>query len=110
MKYQPLPDELEICCSPILGMGIFAKQKIPKGTNFGMSHINFKYTLLRTPLGGFLNHSDDPNCHKAKLYFTNMDDPNFKFDFTKYNLITLEDIEGGTELTLKYSFYTIKKK
>ena len=39
-----------------------------------------------------------------------MDDPNFKFDFTKYNLITLKDIEGGTELTLKYSFYTIKKK
>jgi hypothetical protein len=39
-----------------------------------------------------------------------MDNPDFKFDFTKYNLVTLKDIKGGTELTVKYSFYTIKKK
>ena len=93
--YKPLPKGLTIAPSKIQGLGVFTQFFIPEGTNFGMTHIKFKDTLLRTPLGGFLNHSDDPNCHKAKLYFTNMDDPNFKFDFTKYNLITLEDIEGS---------------
>ena len=108
--YKPLPKGLTISPSKIQGLGVFTQFFVPKGTNFVMTHIKFKDTLLRTPLGGFLNHSDDPNCHKAKLYFTNTDDPNFKFDFTKYNLVTLKDIEGGTELTLKYSFYTIKKE
>ena len=108
--YKPLPKGLTISPSKIQGLGVFTQLFVPKGINFGMTHIKFKDTLLRTPLGGFLNHSDDPNCHKAKLYFTNMDDPNFKFDFTKYNLITLKDIEGGTELTVEYSFYDIKKK
>ena len=45
MKYQPLPDELEICCSPIQGMGIFAKQKIPMATNFGMTHFQIGKNL-----------------------------------------------------------------
>jgi len=108
--YKPLPKGLTISPSKIQGLGVFTQLFVPKGTNLGMTHIKFKDTLIRTPLGGFLNHSDDPNCHKAKLYFTNMDNPDFKFDFTKYNLVTLKDIKGGTELTVKYSFYTIKKK
>jgi len=102
MKYQPLPDELEICCSPIQGMGIFAKQKIPKGTNFGMTHLQVSESLVRTPLGGFLNHSDDPNCEKVKLYFKSD-----KGDFTKWNLVTLRDIKAGEELTLTYTFYKL---
>ena len=102
MKYQPLPDELEICCSPIQGMGIFAKQKIPKGTNFGMTHLQVSESLVRTPLGGFLNHSDDPNCEKVKLYFKSD-----KGDFTKWNLVTIKDIKAGEELTLTYTFYKL---
>ena len=102
MKYQPLPDELEICCSPIQGMGIFAKQKIPKGTNFGMTHLQVSESLVRTPLGGFLNHSDDPNCEKVKLYFKSD-----KGDFTKWNLVTIKNIKAGEELTLTYTFYKL---
>ena len=102
MKYQPLPDELEICCSPIQGMGIFAKQKIPKGTNFGMTHLQVSESLVRTPLGGFLNHSDDPNCEKVKLYFKSD-----KGDFTKWNLVTIKDIKAKEELTLTYTFYKL---
>ena len=102
MKYQPLPDELEICCSPIQGMGIFAKQKIPKGTNFGMTHLQVSESLVRTPLGGFLNHSEDPNCEKVKLYFKSD-----KGDFTKWNLVTIKDIKAGEELTLTYTFYKL---
>ena len=106
--YKPLPKGLTISPSKIQGLGVFTQLFVPKGTNFGMSHIKFGDTLIRTPLGGFLNHSDDPNCQKSKLYFTNMDNPDLKFNFTKYNIVTLKDIEGGTELTVKYSFYTIK--
>ena len=102
MKYQPLPDELEICCSPIQGMGIFAKQKIPKGTNFGMTHLQVSESVVRTPLGGFLNHSDDPNCEKVKLYFKSD-----KGDFTKWNLVTIKDIKAKEELTLTYTFYKL---
>ena len=39
---------------------------------------------------------------------TNTDDVKLKQDYTKYDLIALEDIEGGEELTIKYSFYNIK--
>ena len=102
MKYQPLPDELEICCSPIQGMGIFAKQKIPMATNFGMTHFQIGKNLIRTPLGGFLNHSDDPNCEKVKLYFKSD-----KGDFTKWNLVTIKDIKAKEELTLTYTFYKL---
>ena len=31
-------------------------------------------------------------------------------DYIKYNLVTIKDIEGGEELTVKYTFYDIKKK
>ena len=107
MKYQPLPDELEICCSPIQGMGIFAKEKIPMATNFGMTHFQIGKNLIRTPLGGFLNHSDDPNCEKVKLKFNSEDNPDQPYIFNKWNLVTLRDIKAGEELTLTYTFYKL---
>ena len=100
--YSPLPDGLVLRESKIHNIGLFAKEKISKGTNFGMSHIQISDTLIRTPLGGFINHSDDPNCEKVKLYFKTD-----KTDFTKWNLITIKDIKEGEELTLKYTFYNI---
>ena len=101
--YKPLPKELRLGFSDIHDIGVFAKQLIPAATNLGMTHLQFGETLSRTPLGGFLNHSDDPNCEKAKLKFTN--DKNFLFN--KWNLITIKDIKEGEELTLKYTFYKI---
>ena len=35
-----------------------------------MTHLQFGENIIRTPLGGFLNHSDKPNCEKVKLRFT----------------------------------------
>ena len=101
--YKPLPKKLRLGFSHIHDIGIFAKESILKGTNFGMTHLQFGENLVRTPLGGFLNHSDDPNCEKVKLKFTN--DKNFLFN--KWNLVTLRNIKEGEELTLKYTFYKI---
>ena len=100
--YNPLPKELRLGFSDIHDIGIFAKEHIPQGTNFGMTHLQFGENLVRTPLGGFLNHSDEPNCEKVKLKFTNSD-----YHFNKWNLITLKNIKEGEELTLKYTFYKI---
>ena len=100
--YKPLPESLTIKTSGVHGLGLFADQKIKQATNLGMSHMKMKDTIFRTPLGGFLNHSDDPNCCKAELLMR--DD---SFDYKKWNLVTLEDIKEGEELTLTYTFYKI---
>ena len=101
--YKPLPSSLTIKTSKVSGLGLFAEEDIAQGTNLGMTHLQFSKTLIRTPLGGFLNHSDDPNCEKVKLKFTN--DKNFLFN--KWNLVTLKDIKEGEELTLIYTFYKL---
>ena len=110
LGYKPLPDSLQISCSPIQGMGIFAKEKITKGTNLGMSHLKLGSRIIRTPLGGFLNHSETPNCYKTKLRFTNEDDPKVKFDYVIWNLMVIEDIKKGEELTVKYEWYTPRER
>ena len=104
--YKPLPKELRLGFSDIHDIGVFAKESIPMAKNFGMTHLQFQKTLIRTPLGGFLNHSDDPNCEKVKLTFTN-EDKQPSYVFSKWNLVTLKNIKEGEELTLKYTFYKI---
>ena len=47
------------------------------------------------------------NCIKVQLLMTNHDDPAVKFDYKKWNLITIKDIQQGEELTLTYTFYNI---
>ena len=104
--YKPLPENLRLGFSDIHDIGVFAKEAIPQGTNFGMTHLQFEKTLIRTPLGGFINHKDNPNCEKVKLKFTN-EDKEPAYIFNKWNLITLKDIKEGEELTLKYTFYKV---
>ena len=97
-SYNPLPEGLRIQSSDIEGYGLFTLLFLKQGTNLGISHIKIKDELIRTPLGGFVNHSDDPNCEKIKLHDK---------DYIKYNLVTIKDIEGGDELTVKYTFYNV---
>ena len=104
--YKPLPKELRLGFSDIHGIGVFTKQFVPVATNFGMTHLQFGKNIIRTPLGGFLNHSDNPNCDKVKLTFTN-EDKTPSYSFNKWNLVTLKDIKEGEELTLWYTFYKI---
>jgi hypothetical protein len=106
--YKPLPDSLTIKVSGIEGLGLFAKKNISEGTNLGISHLKINSMLIRTPLGGFINHSDTPNCMKSRIIISNIDNPDVKFDYHKYDLIALEDIDEGEELTVKYTFYNIK--
>ena len=105
--YKPLPESLTIKTSKVNGLGLFAQEGIAQGTNLGISHIKINDDILRTPLGGFINHANDSNCIKVQLLMTNHDDPAVKFDYKKWNLITIKDIKQGEELTLTYTFYKI---
>ena len=92
MNYNPLP----ICCtirpSWIEGLGVFAVKEIRQDTELGVSHIEFENELYRTPLGGFINHSDKPNCVRIK-------------NGNKWLLKTIQDIFPNQELTLNYVLY-----
>ena len=107
LMYKPLPSYLTIKQSGINGLGLFALENIVLGTNMGMSHLKIGGTIFRTPLGGFINHANEANCAKAELLFTNEDDPKLKFDYKKWNLITIKDIKEGEELTVRYTFYNV---
>ena len=96
--YNPLPEGLRIQKSEIQGFGLFTLLFLKKDTNLGISHVKIKDELIRTPLGGFINHSDDPNCEKVKLQTEN---------YIKYNLITIKNIKAWEELTVKYTFYNM---
>ncbi len=65
MSYVPLPNFLTIKESNIQGLGLFASSKIEKGKMIGITHVRneaFENNYIRTPLGGFINHSNNPNC------------------------------------------------
>ena len=93
MNYRPLPESLTIKPSSIEGLGLFATQTIPKNTDLGMIHFTYGELIIRTPLGGFINHSDKPNC--KKLYLED-----------EWHLKTIKEIKKNEELTLKYTLYT----
>ena len=103
--YKPLPESVTIKQSGINGLGLFAEQAIMVGTNLGMTHLKIAEQIIRTPLGGFINHSNEPNAVKVELLMT--DQSKIKFDYKKWNLITLRDIKKGEEITLRYTFYNI---
>ena len=99
MMYKPLPDSLTIQQSKVNGLGLFATEGIGQGTNLGTSHIKMGENIIRTPLGGFINHANEANCVKVEL----RDEAYTK----KWALITLKNIKEGEELTLTYTFYNV---
>jgi len=100
MTYRPLPDSLTIKKSDIHGLGIFATSSIDKGINLGIAHVkmvewlSFPQNYCRTPLGGFYNHSDNPNCELV-------DSDPYK------HLVTIKDIKEGEEITCVYTLYDL---
>lgn len=97
MSYQPLPEFLYIGQSSIAGQGLFTNKDLNAGTELGMSHMLIKDSLIRTPLGGFINHSEDPNCEKYQIKHA-------------YFVKVKKDIDKGQELTLKYEWYDPTKQ
>ena len=100
VPYSPLPEYLAIGPSQIHGAGILAIEDIPGEVVIGITHVydpNFQHNYIRTPLGGFINHSESPNCELIE----EDEDTDYK------KLKTLKKIEQGEELTLKYSLYDI---
>ena len=137
--YRPLPKELTIKNSVIDGLGLFATTNIKKHSFIGVSHIRdeqFENKYIRTPIGGFYNHSDHPNVIRMvsdslpKLKFGDQIDPtkstqelnkgenNVENSFfhlqeksdAKYMfLITIKDIKAGEEVKANYNLYTYPK-
>ena len=105
--YKPLPKELTLGESEIHDIGLFARENILGGTNLGMSHLELGKLILRTPLGGFINHSDKPNCVKVESVTLQRVNPLYDHNFTKWDLLTIKNIEAGEELTISYTFYKI---
>ena len=105
--YKPLIESLTIKKSGIDGLGLFADQDIKHGTNLGMSHVAIGSGIIRTPMGGFINHSNDANTVKVELKINETDDPLLKVATKKWNLVAVRDIKEGEELTVRYTFYDI---
>ena len=99
-QYQPLPSGLTVADSGISGQGLFTTRRLVMGTTLGISHYRIDGEYIRTPLGGFINHADEPNCQRSQI--------RVKPGLDKWSIMTLNDIEEGEELTLKYTLYVPK--
>jgi hypothetical protein len=89
--YRPLPDNLTVKKTKNKNLGLFATNNIPANIELGITHIknwNFEDGYIRTPLGGFFNYDDNPNC---TIFADNK--------FVK--LRTIAEIKEGDELTVK---------
>lgn len=98
MSYRPLPPYLTIGKSEIEGNGLFAIDSIDANHIIGVTYVRdnrFEDGYIRTPLGGFFNHSETPNCEVI------VDD-----EFIK--LKTIKEIKAGEELTATYTLYKPK--
>jgi len=97
--YRPLPKQVTIKKSYIEGLGLFASENIPMNSKLGISHVKdkrFEDGYIRTPLGGFVNHADVPNCE-----FYKEDD---------YIILrTIRPINIGNELTAEYWLYNVEE-
>ena len=94
MTYRPLPKSLTIKPSGINGLGLFYEHDIKAGTQLGLSHIIISDDVIRLPLGGFINHKDNPNCVRIDVA-------------NKSYLHTIKEIKQDEELTLKYTTYKV---
>ena len=98
MSYRPLPDYLTVENSPIQGLGLFAKDTIGKNFLICKIHIpdpDHEGEYIRTPLGGFGNHSEEPNCNKVLM------------EDGSWWIFSNRDIVEGEELTWSYTLYEI---
>lgn len=93
--YRPLPYGLTIHPSKIEGLGLHALMEFEAGNKFGETHVlvhsRDRHEWIRTPLGGFINHNDNPNC-----FITT--------DGGDRTLYAIRPIMKGDEITVFYRF------
>ena len=94
-SYRPLPASVTINNSEIDGLGLFAVLNIKEGTYLGETHfkVDENRDWMRTPLGGFINHSEQSN---AEISLT---EENIR------GLTAKRDIVKGEEITVFYTLY-----
>ena len=100
--YRPLPAGITIGKSGIDGLGVVATKDFKKNVVLGIVHVankNFPHGYIRTALGAFYNHSDDPSCVVLDGFWHQIP--------VKY-LVTKIDIKAGDELTAVYSLYAVE--
>ena len=130
--YKPLPNSLTIKKSPIEGLGLYATEDIKANSFIGLTHIqdkDFENGYIRTPLGGFYNHSNNPNVRRVvsdvlpKMQCGNPIDETL--DATKIPdgeasrenlypkvegkymfIVSIRDIKSGEEITANYNLYS----
>tara|TARA_Y100000590_G_C15196223_1_gene816926 strand:- start:133 stop:573 length:441 start_codon:yes stop_codon:yes gene_type:complete len=137
--YRPLPKALTIKKSSIDGLGLYALEVIKKNSFIGVTHVRdeqFENKYIRTPIGGFYNHSNEPNVIRMvsdslpKLKFGDLvdlkkntreeTDKKEDLDATFFHLqeksdakymflISVKDIKAGEEITANYNLYTYPK-
>jgi|TARA_R100000315_G_C5191496_1_gene111724 hypothetical protein len=98
MTYRPLPKQVTIKQSEIEGLGLYSTESLYPGQYLGITHVandRFENGYIRTPLGGFINHSDTPNCEVREDVDRSL------------MLFTLRQILPNEELTLKYNLYEV---
>ena len=96
--YRPLIKELTIQKSHINGLGLHATENLKAGIYLGETHIweSNRHDWIRTPLGGLINHSENPNCFiNRNIHYHHGD---------QRELYTIRPITKGEELTV---FYTV---
>ena len=133
--YKPLPNCLTIKKSPIEGLGLYAKETIEANCFIGITHIqdkDFDNGYIRTPIGGFYNHSNEPNVRRVvsdtltklkcgypideSLYITKITDGKAsrenlypKVEGKYMFIVSIKNIKAGEELTANYNLYTYPK-
>lgn len=86
-----MPGFLTIKQSNIHGLGLFTTEDIDEGTDLGQAHYLCKDGIIRLPLGGFVNHSDNPNLKLVRKTGTRF-----------FHAVTIKVVHAGSELTGKY--------
>lgn len=114
IMYKALLSDLTVRKSDIHGLGVFARRGIPKDTILGISHVKdksntgcYKDGYIRTPLGGFINHSNEPNCIKVKVlgtWFLPLSEGELSSTMA---VQTNKAIREGEEITVSYTLYTV---
>jgi len=97
--YRPLPDGITVKESAVQGLGLFATKNFDADVILGIVHVmnkNFPHGSIRTALGAFYNHAENPNCKNVAGFWHQLP--------VRY-LMTVRAIKVGEELTANYTLY-----